>query len=252
MQLGLQGARVAIAGSSRGMGFAIAKAFFEEGAEVWITGRDEKQLLKASKALANCKFTICDLERGDDRKRFFSEVEQTWTSLDILVLNVGSGQASHAGLDTPDEEWHRVLNLNLVSHAGLLRLFRPLLKTSRKASVVGISSIAGQTRLGAPVSYSAAKSALEHFCVIASKELAEDSIRFNLVAPGNIYAEGGRWEALMTRDKEKIEQHIQAAVPMKRFGKPEEIASFVVFLASTQASFCTGSVVRVDGGQTPA
>lgn len=251
MNLDLKDTKVVVAGGSRGLGFWIARMFVEEGARVWISGRSKGDLKKASAALGGAPFTECDLESEKGRDCFLSEVKNEWSALDTLVLNIGSGKASHPGVDTPDEEWRRVFGLNLFAHTALTRQFKPLLAKSKNASIVGISSIAGQTRLAAPVSYGAAKAALNAYCVSAAAELAQNKIRYNVVAPGNVYVPGGRWDELKAKDPKGVDQYIQTAVPMKRFATPEEIAAFVVFLASARASFCTGSIVRVDGGQAP-
>jgi 3-oxoacyl-[acyl-carrier protein] reductase len=248
MNLNLKEKKVAIAGASKGLGFSIAKLFLEEGAKVWLTGRDSSSLTDASKKLGNASFTGGDLTDPKIRELFFSDVRTAWRSLDVLILNVGGGKSTHPGIDSPDQEWERMFQLNLFTHVALIRLFTPLLKKSEQASIVSVSSIAGEATMPAPLSYSSAKAALNHFCQTAVTELAQSGIRYNTVTPGNILSKGGRWEQLLEENPQRVEKYIQK-VPLKRFGTPEEIANTVVFLSSPLASFCTGSILRVDGGQ---
>jgi 3-oxoacyl-[acyl-carrier protein] reductase len=249
MDLKLGNKRVAIAGASRGTGLAIAKAFKAEGAEVWLSGRNEGSLREAASSLGGAKLTACDLETEAGRVAFFQDVSKTWDSLDALVLNVGGGKSDQQGLSAALPEWARMWNLNFFTHVDLVTKFSPLLSAARGA-IVSLSSIAGQVRLEAPSTYSTAKAALEQYCLYAVEQLAPSGVRYNVVAPGNILAPGGRWEELLKADKPKVERYIQDNVPLQRFATPQEIANAVLFLASPAASFCTGAVLRVDGGQS--
>jgi len=91
--------------------------------------------------------------------------------------------------------------------------------------------------------------ALNSYAKHLSVELAKDNVRVSIVHPGNVYFEGGRWEELLKEDKSKIKRYIQEKVPMRRFGKPEEIAEAILFLASSRAKFITGTSLIIDGGQ---
>jgi 3-oxoacyl-[acyl-carrier protein] reductase len=251
MDLELSDSHVVVAGSSKGLGLFIARAFRDEGAAVWLSGRSEALLAEEAAKLA-ARFTPCDLATGDGRARLVEDVRRSWARVDCLVLNLGSGQSEHRGLETPDAEWFRILNLNFVSHAALLRDFKPLLQESGRGSAISISSIAGEMRLPAPLGYGASKAALNHFCNATAAELAGFGIRFNAVSPGNVFWPGGRWDELQSENPEQVRTYIESAVPLKRFATPEEVAAVVVFLGSPRAAFCTGSLFRVDGGQVPS
>jgi 3-oxoacyl-[acyl-carrier protein] reductase len=117
-------------------------------------------------------------------------------------------------------------------------------------SIILISSIAGHEVLPAPIPYSVAKAGVIVVCKNLSRHLAPHNIRINAVAPGNIFVKEGTWDKKIKEDPGGVKQYIETEVPMKRLGKPEEIADAVVFLASERASFITGACLIVDGGQT--
>ncbi len=248
MKLGLEKRKVLVAGSSRGFGFCLAELFAAEGAEVWLTGREEASLQAAAARLEGVPYTVADLETDSGRDKVMRELKERWESLDILVLNIGSGKSTQGGTEGEAAEWNRMWNLNFFTHVDLLRRLRPLM--GKGSAVVGLSSIAASHRLPAPPAYSGAKAALENFCLNVSAELAKAGIRYNLVSPGNILTPGGRWEERKQQDPAGVEKYIQENVPLGRFATPEEVANVVLFLASARASFCTGAIFRVDGGQS--
>ena len=125
----------------------------------------------------------------------------------------------------------------------------PLLKKS-KGCLLFVSSIAGMEAFGAPTDYSVAKTAIISLAKNMARKLASDHVRVNVVAPGNVYFEGGTWDKKIEEDPDQVRNIIKETVPMNRFSTPEEIANPVVFLCSDKASFITGAILRVDGGQT--
>jgi 3-oxoacyl-[acyl-carrier protein] reductase len=129
------------------------------------------------------------------------------------------------------------------------REFLPLIKEARGAMLF-ISSIAGIEAFGAPVDYSVAKTAVLSFAKNIARKLARDHVRVNCIAPGNIFFPGGSWDEKMKANPGQVNDIIKASVPMNRFGTPQEIADAALFLCSERASFITGAVLCIDGGQT--
>lgn len=255
MELGLRDKVAFIAGSSRGIGLAIASAFLREEAKVVITGRSAESLEEASALLAadvdpQCVFSIRgDMTDPTDIRRALDETMSAFGGIDAVVANVGSG-TSRGGWDLNLDDWQSALNINLLSGMALASAVLPHLIARGDGSLTFISSIAGCEAINAPVTYSAAKAAVQSAMKSLSRLVGPHGVRVNAVAPGNILFPGGTWEGKQAERREYFEQYIKSEVPLQRFGRPEEIADAVIFLASERASFITGACLVVDGGQT--
>jgi 3-oxoacyl-[acyl-carrier protein] reductase len=254
MELNIHGKRVLITGSSRGIGLAIARAFLAEGAAVFLTSRNpaDLELLRNNLAMEFASEALfagaCDFTDVQQIKQLKNYLMKNWDGLDALILNAGSGK-SVADPIPSQENFASIMQLNFAAAVNTTREFYSLIRESR-GNIIFIASIAGLEAFGAPVDYAVAKSAIIAFAKNLARKVAVDGVRVNCVAPGNIYFKGGSWDEKMTAAPERIMKRIEAAVPMRRFGRPEEIADAVIFLASERSSFTTGACLIVDGGQT--
>ena len=175
------------------------------------------------------------------------QLTKQWERLDGVIANVGDGRSVPDAL--PDaEQWSKIWSANFETALNTARVFLPLLQES-EGNLLFISSIAGLEAIGAPVDYSTAKTAVTTFAQNLARKVAPE-VRVNVIAPGNVHFPGSSWEEKIEADSKNIEQMLQTTVPMKRFGTQQEIADVAAFLCSARASFITGSVMVVDGGQT--
>ncbi|TCL69967.1 3-oxoacyl-[acyl-carrier protein] reductase [Hydrogenispora ethanolica] len=246
--------RVLVTGSSRGIGLAIAKEFLAEGARVVLTSRHQSDLDRLHRNLSQAYIgsellaLACDFTDSDSILGLKNKIVTSWSGLDILVVNVGSGESVAEPLP-PAAHFKRVVRVNFDSAVDTVREFFPLLQTTR-GNILFIASIAGLEAFGAPVDYAAAKSALIAFAKNLARKVGGMGVRVNCIAPGNIYFQGGSWAGKVKADPERVQTMLQMNVPLQRFGRPEEIAVAAVFLASERSSFTTGACLVIDGGQT--
>jgi len=254
MKLELGGKVVLVGGSTRGIGRAIAATFVTEGAHVMVTGRHaprvDATVTDLSAGSPNCvSGRTLDLTTTAGCQEAVAATVERWGRLDVTIANVGTGGGTR-GWEASDEEWATVVEQNLYSASRLVRAAIPHMVAVGGGTIIMISSIAGVEALEAPIPYSVAKAGIQVMARNLARSLAQSGVRVNAVAPGNVLSPGGSWEERMTRDSEAVERYIKREVPLGRFGRPEEIADVVVFLASDRAAFITGTCVVADGGQT--
>lgn len=256
MQLGLEGKRVFISGSVQGIGLAVANAFLAEGSVVLLNGRNREHLREAVGSLRTLhgervRDYCGDMCSDSDIAGLTSYIEREMGGLDIFIANLGNGKPESKNPLSPCE-WQRFYEINVMSAVKLLDKLHCFLREGNSPATVLISSVVSREASQAPAGYAAAKASVRTLSKYLSRMWAPDGIRVNCVLPGNVYFEGGRWEELLNQNRENVEGYIETAVPMKRFGKPEEIADAVLFLSSDRASFMTGTEIVVDGGQSNA
>jgi 3-oxoacyl-[acyl-carrier protein] reductase len=248
--LGRLAGRVAIVtGGNRGIGRGIAGLFAEEGAKLVIVGRDatsgDEAVASIAKAGGNAVFVEGDIALAETASRMVATALATYGRLDILCHNAGIFPESRLD-DMTEEEWDRVIAVNLKSTFLTTKACLPSMRAQRYGRIVLTSSITGPV-VGNPglAHYSASKAGMEGFIRTAAIECAADGITINAVEPGNILTEG-----LASTLGEKHIKAMTSAVPMGRLGEPIDIAWAALFLAGDEARYITGQRIVVDGGQT--
>ncbi len=256
MDLGLRGKAAIVTGGSRGLGRAIAFELAREGCRVCLCARN-KEALEAAAAEARALGpqavpVVADVTTEAGVQAVVDAALAAFGGIDVLVNNVG-GSTGTSFLETAVEEWQRAIDLNLTAAVRMSRLVVPHMRTRGGGAIVNIASIYGREWGGAYVrrpTYIAAKAAEIAMSKVLAVELAPDGIRVNSVAPGSILFPGGGWERRQREDPEGIAAFIEADMPLGRFGRAEEVARVVAFLASDAASLVVGACLNVDGGQS--
>lgn len=254
MELGLKDKIVLITASSNGIGRATAELFLQEGAVVFVNGRDETKLLKVQDEFTE-KYgkerihIFCgDVTDAIVIDEIYEHIGNRYGKLDVLVTNLGTGKPIEENRLAIDE-WQHMMNINVYSAVRAVDKGYELLKKGDNPCIVMLSSIVAFEKINAPYAYAAAKASVLTLVKYLSKDYAQDNIRVNGVAPGNVLFEGGRWEELIKENTVGVTNYINNNVPLQRFGKAEEIANAIVFLASECSLFTTGETLVVDGGQ---
>jgi NAD(P)-dependent dehydrogenase (short-subunit alcohol dehydrogenase family) len=253
MNLNLSGKRVLVTGSSQGIGRCIAEAFLSEGCKVAINGRNLSRLKNVIHEIDHPDLIAIsgDVSKPNEAQKIREEFITNFGNLDILICNVGSGQSVPPGEENLNE-WHRVFEQNLWSATTIIEVCRQDLANSLGA-IVCISSICGhEVVIGAPITYSAAKAALNAYVRGSARPLGNLGIRINAISPGNILFEDSSWDLKQKSDAKSVEEMLRKNVALERFGSPQDIANLALWLASSMAGFTTGSIFVADGGQLRA
>lgn len=250
MDIDFQGKSVLVVGGSRGIGFSIVNSFLRNGSYLHVISRtknEKNENLISSEFRDKVVFYYCDATIEANLENCSREILKNCGGLiDILISNVGSGKSELNPINS-SQVWNISWDINFTSAVNVARIFSPFIRSG--GSILFISSIAGIENIGAPTEYSVAKSSITSFSKILSHRLAP-SIRVNTISPGNIYFENGTWDKKLKDNPTAVLEMINTLVPLKKFGKPIDIANAALFLSSDKASFITGVNLIVDGGQT--
>jgi len=254
MDLNLNDKVALVTGSSRGLGLAAARALVAEGCRVCICARGAERLAEAAlevEAAArrpNMVIAVqADLSTAAGVELVMARTVDAFGGLDILVNNVA--RASGAGLlDTSDAEWQAAFDDTLYPAIRASRLAVPHMRQRGGGTIVIVSSIFGR-EAGGRMTYNAVKAAEISLGKSLAQQLAPLNIRVNSVAPGSILFPGGSWHARQQADPQGIAEFVKREIPFNRFGRPEEVANVITFLASSRASWVSGACVVVDGCQ---
>jgi len=232
---------VLITGASGGIGKAIAKKFAQAEAKVALNDIiPAEEALKALAQELGGKYFLADVSKFEEVEKMVQDIQKEFGRLDILVNNAGITQDRTLAKMTK-EEWQRVIDIDLTGVFNCSKAALPLI-IANQGKIISISSLVGQRGNFGQTNYAAAKAGIIGFTKALAKEVGRFGVTVNAIAPGFI-------ETRLTENlPPELKETIKKFTPLGRFGKPEEVASLVFFLASEEANFITGAVVNIDGG----
>jgi NAD(P)-dependent dehydrogenase (short-subunit alcohol dehydrogenase family) len=254
MEFGINGKKALVTGGAQGIGQAISQEFAKEGVKVAFTTRNQAALDETIEMLGGNEAghygIMSPLAEEGAPALLAEDVKKNFGDVDILVNNVG-----HT-LNVTDpycsiDDWRKVMRLNFEIAVEMNNLFLPYMKKTGWGRIVNITSCAGLENSG-PVTFSASKAALTAYTRSMGRILAMETpnVVMTAVFPGVVMTKGGHWEKVLKENPAHAEKYLQDRSPLGRFGEIEEISPMVVFMCSEQASFCQGSIVPVDAGQS--
>lgn len=231
-----------VTGASSGLGKAIAEMYIKEGAKVAFSDINEYEGIE--KYGDNAFFMKTDVSSSQEVQALIEETIKRFGGLDIIVNNAGIGTTGNI-YDLKDEDWQRVIDINLNGvFYGLRGAALYMKEKGVKGSIINMASILGQVGFRSAAAYCASKGGVNQLTRTSALELAPDGIRVNSIAPGFILTE-------MTKGIDSDSQagaYVKEQTPMGHMGEPDDIAYAAVYLASDESKFVTGSVLYVDGG----
>ena len=236
-----------ITGASRGIGKSIAQEISKSGAHVVCVSRSEGDLLKISNKLNDegfsSSFFVCDVSDLSDFKKLIDDTVSKFNRVDILVNNAGITK-DNLIMRMPESDWDKVIDVNLKGvFNGIKAVSRQMMK-QKHGRIINISSIVGLIGNPGQANYAASKAGVIGLGKAISKELASRNITVNTIAPGYI-------ETDMVEDiQEIVKEDLFKQIPLGRIGKPSDIATAVLYLASDEAGYITGQTLTIDGGMT--
>lgn len=242
----LTGKVAVVTGGNSGIGLATAKRFREEGAKVAISGRDQKTLDEAVKTIGGDAIAVPgDVSKLSDLDKLFKTVAEKFGKIDVLFANAGIAKFAPVG-DSTEALFDETFDINVKGVYFTIQKALPLLNDG--ASIIINSSVASESGLTGGSIYSATKAAVRSFARTLTAELAGRGIRINVVSPGPIQTPILSRNGLSQEAIDDVARYLVSKVPMNRFGKPEEVADTVLFLAASESSYITGVDINVDGG----
>jgi 3-oxoacyl-[acyl-carrier protein] reductase len=241
-----KGQTVIVTGGTRGIGKAIAEGFLKAGAKLIVTySTNETATAEFRQAnsgfAANMEVQRLDVSKYEDVEKFFRYVDTKYGSFEVLVNNAGIRRDSVLAM-MKESDWHDVLNVNLSGVFYMCKFGVRILMRKRYGRIVNIASVMDRYAFEGQANYAASKAGLGALTRSLSKEVGTRGITVNCVSPGFIATE------LIQDLPDKLREAYIATIPMKRFGTSDEVAACVLFLASREASYVTGSTLEVSGG----
>ena len=252
MNLNLSNKTFIISGSSKGLGLKMTEVLLDEGANVVMSSRKKNHLQRQFKKLklkfgSSVDYIDGDIKNHTILKKIKKLVKKKWGGLDGIIANAGFGK-SKLGKFYSEKDFFWYQKHNFSTSFKFVNFFINEIKKS-EGSIIFISSIASLRDIGAPFGYASSKLSLNYYSKFLANKLARYNVKVNTIIPGNFYFKDGNWDKKKKANPQKVRKLIKNKVPLRRFGKPEEIASLAAFLLSSKASFITGSEIVIDGGQ---
>jgi 3-oxoacyl-[acyl-carrier protein] reductase len=253
----LDGLVAVVTGAAQGLGLGMAEQLARDGATVIIADLQREEAEKASAGLRgeslDVQASYLDISDSAGVTTFFHKLVDEHGQLDILINNAGVGQTVTPTVELSDEEWHRVMNVTLNGTFYCCRAAGGIMEGQESGCIVNVSSINGQNPAALVAAYNVAKAGVIMLTRTLSLELAAYGVRVNAICPGPVYTDFNK--SVMDQRRQSLNipldemvERIRKAVPLGRWGEPEDIAQAVAFLCSPAASWITGEVLRVSGG----
>ena len=235
-----------VTGGTSGIGFAAANALAKEGARVYITGRRERELAAAVREIGgNATGVRGDVSKADDLDRLYEQIKSEEGRLDVLFANAGIAKYGVLGNIT-EELYDSIFNINVKGVLFTVQKALPLMREG--ASIILNASVVGSKGLSSNSIYSPTKAAIRSFARTWTTDLKSRRIRVNAISPGTIDTPGLNELLASGEAGEQRRKMVASSIPLGRFGRPDEVANAVVFLASDDSSYITGTELFVDGG----
>jgi NAD(P)-dependent dehydrogenase (short-subunit alcohol dehydrogenase family) len=235
-----------ITGAAKGIGFATAQRFAQEGAKEMIADLNPDAVKTAAEQIPGAEAHIMNVTDRASIQAVVDQIIQQHGRIDILVNNAAANPYYGPTVDCPDSAYDKIMDINVKAPFQLCKMVHPVMKMRGGGSIINISSIAGETPDPGLGIYSVSKAAINMLTKVFAKEWGEDGIRVNAIAPGLIKT---KFSQALWKD-EKTLAHFTKRLPIARMGTVEEVASLVLYLASDASGYCTGGIYTVDGGTT--